>query len=163
MGKNQTYKTNNIHTSVVFLYTKNKTSEKNLSPIHNSIKSNKILSNKFNQGSETLYSENYKNSMKDSKDTNKWNNSPYCSWIVRIYIIRSSKLPRAIYRFSAIPSKIPMAFFKEIEKTSLKYWSSLMTNQICIHGSTKERQRQMRVKSLEPEIHRSVWAKRNWI
>ena len=50
-----------------------------------------------------LYIENYKTLVKEIKeDTNRWRNIP-CSWIGRINIVKMSILPKAIYRFSAIP------------------------------------------------------------
>ena len=51
------------------------------------------------------YSENYKTLMKEIKDdTNSWRDIP-CSWIGRINIMKMTILPKAIYRFSAIPIK----------------------------------------------------------
>lgn len=54
------------------------------------------------------------------EDLNKWKDIQ-CSRVGRLNIVKTAKLPKLIYRFSAIPIKISAAFMADIDKLIIKF------------------------------------------
>ena len=110
--------------SVALLYSDDKWTEKEIretSPFTIATNNIKYLGVTLTKQVEDLYDKNFKSLKKEiEEDTESVKISPG-SWVGRINVVKMAILPKAIYRFKAMPSKIPAKFYTDLGRTIFNF------------------------------------------
>jgi hypothetical protein len=113
---------------MAFLYTKDKWTKKEIrETIPFTIVTNNIkyLGVTLTKEVKDLSDKNFKSLKKEIKeDLRRWKDLP-CSWIGRTNVAKIAILPKGIYRFNAIPIRIPTQIFTDRERAICKFiWNN---------------------------------------
>jgi len=120
------YKINSIK-SVAFLYSKNKQAKKEIRetiPFIIAPNNIKYLSVTLTKHVKNLYDKNFKSLKKLIEEDLRCKDIP-CSWTGKINIVKMASLQKQSTESNAIPIKIPIQFFIELERTICKFiWNN---------------------------------------